>query len=107
VSNRPNKLKDQLSRLGEQQRSAGAAPAATVAVKPTDAPVPTAPRSRPRTARRRPPAAGEAWGDRVKRATFYVDRALLDELDACCEKHGMNKSEFVREAITRHLKTYR
>ena len=113
MSERPNKLKEQLARVREK-REGTAASAETALESPTfiadDAsvdPVPTKRRSRPRTAGRRRPSAGEAWDERVKRATFYVDRDLHDQLDECCDRHDLNKSEFVREAITRHLQTFR
>jgi hypothetical protein len=43
------------------------------------------------------------YADRVPRATFYIDRTILDELDAVCRERDFNKSEFVREAIVRHI----
>jgi Ribbon-helix-helix protein, copG family len=114
VTGRTNKLKEQLARVSEQRDggpavanpppAASAPGAAEEAVAQADQPER---RRRPRTAGRRRPAAGESWDERVKRATFYVDRDLLDQLDECCDRHDLNKSEFVREAIIRHLKTYR
>ena len=105
---RKNKLAEQLAKVSRSTATAAAEPeqadSATTTGADDERPEP---RRRPRTAGGRKPAVGESWDDRVKRATFYVDRALLDDLDACCDKHGLNKSEFVREAIIRHLHTYR
>jgi Ribbon-helix-helix protein, copG family len=105
MTERPNKLKEQLARV--QQAVAPASAAIVVRPEPVDDVITTEGRRRPRAAVRRRPEAGESWDDRVKRATFYVDRSLLDQLDRCCERHDLNKSEFVREAIKRHIATYR
>lgn len=104
---RSNKLAEQLAKVS--RATTAPAPPDPVVVPTTSEADGDRPelRRRPRTAGGRKPVAGESWDDRVKRATFYVDRDLLDELDACCDKHGLNKSEFVREAIIRHLQTYR
>lgn len=62
----------------------------------------------PRPARRgigRPPSrAGERWEDRVRRAAYYLDVTLLDELTAYCVRTGTNKSEVVRDALAAHLR---
>lgn len=44
------------------------------------------------------------WDERVRRATFYVDNELLEELDFHCRDNGLNKSEFVRDAIRNQLR---
>jgi Ribbon-helix-helix protein, copG family len=107
MTERPNKLKEQLARVQQAAAPSATSTAAVISGEPVDEIASSQTRRRPRPAGRRRPEAGESWDDRVKRATFYVDRALLDELDQCCERHDLNKSEFVREAITRHLQTYR
>ena len=104
---RPNKLAQQLARVTKSTEAAGDGGAERPDVQRDDRAAAVPRRQRPRTAGGRKPAAGESWDERVKRATFYVDRDLLDALDACCDEHGLNKSEFVREAIVRHLTTYR
>lgn len=110
---RPNKLAQQLAKVTKTGGTAAknaARPAAHrtqgASTSSTDQERPE-PRRRPRPAGGRKPPPGQAWDDRVKRATFYVDRELLNTLDECCDRNGLNKSEFVREAITRHLQTYR
>ena len=110
MSERPNKLKEQLARV--QQRESAAAASSTPRFQDAPPPDETQPATDDRQSRRRPaggrrPAAGQSWDDRVKRATFYVDRDLLDDLDRFCARHELNKSEVVREAIARYLKTYR
>lgn len=110
MSDRPNKLKEQLARV--QQRESAATPTSTPRVQLPQRPEDTQLTTDDRPSLRRPaggrrPAAGQSWNDRVKRATFYVDRDLLDDLDQFCARHELNKSEFVREAIARHLTTYR
>lgn len=44
------------------------------------------------------------WDERVRRATFYIDNELLEELDLHCRNNGLNKSEFVRDAIRNQLR---
>lgn len=83
-------------------------PAATSApamANEADQPAAVRPPNGPTVYRSKP--VGESWDERVKRATFYVDRALFDDLDRACRAHGLNKSEFVREALNRHLVDYR
>lgn len=46
----------------------------------------------------------ERWDERVRRATFYIDNELLEELDGHCRNNGLNKSEFVRDAIRNQLR---
>jgi len=61
--------------------------------------------ARARQARRgRPPApVGQRWEDRVRRAAYYLDVELLDQLDRYCSQTGTNKSEVVREALSAYL----
>jgi len=105
---RSNKLAEQLAKVSKSAPATAGEPdhVARPTTSRTDEEPPERWR-RSRTAGGRKPAPGQSWDDRVKRATFYVDRDLLDDLDACCDKCGLNKSEFVREAIVRHLRTYR
>lgn len=78
--------------------------AAVRQVKQSSAPPPQPPAhpvARTAPSRRRP--VGERWEDRVARATFHIDRDLLDELPAAADRAGMSKSEFVREALRRAI----
>ena len=104
MSERPNKLKEQLARV---QQTAAPSSSVVGSGASVDHDTPNQESRRRRTVGRPRPAAGESWDDRVKRATFYIDRSLLEELQRCCERHDLNKSEFVREAIVRHLDSYR
>lgn len=104
MTERQNKLAQQLAKVSQSTGPAARdVPDEQVASQPA-----ADTRRRRRTAGGRKPAPGESWDERVKRATFYVDRALLDELDAFLDaRPDLNKSEFVREAIKRHLETCR
>ena len=45
----------------------------------------------------------QRWDNRVRRATYYIDNGLLDELDEAAMRLGRNKSEIVRDALIRYL----
>lgn len=112
MAERPNKLREQLARVQRQESTAEPAERTTtstpaaIAAEALEPPAP-APERRRRRPTGRPATGPQTWDERVKRATFYIDRALLERLDECCEANDVNKSEFVREAITRHLQKYR
>ena len=61
-------------------------------------------RHRSALARRGRAARRRAGDERVRRATFYIDNELLEELDLHCRNNGLNKSEFVRDAIRNQLR---
>jgi hypothetical protein len=45
----------------------------------------------------------QRWDERVQRATFHIDVALVQRLNETAERTGISKSEIVREAILRRL----
>lgn len=89
-------LEDRLKAVKQRPRQASPAETEPERTSP-------APQSARRVGGRRPKPKGERWDDRVRRATFYIDVDLLDDLDATCTALGLNKSEVVREALRQHL----
>lgn len=85
MSNAENPM---VARLAAVKNAGAKAPAATTPSAVRPAPI-----------RRKSKEAGERWEERVARATFHIDRELLDRLPAAAEAAGMSKSEFVREAL--------
>ncbi|MFC0080940.1 ribbon-helix-helix domain-containing protein [Aciditerrimonas ferrireducens] len=48
----------------------------------------------------RPPAPpGDRWVDRIRRAAYYLDVAVLEDLEHYCARTGATKSEVVRDAL--------
>lgn len=109
-SAKTNKLQASLARVRVGDAATGAADE-----RPVSDPRPPSPSDRtveptvvePRGGRRRV-AEGERWDARNTRATFHVERALLDEIDDVVRRRPeISKSGFVNEAIRRHLADYR
>lgn len=84
-----NPMEDRLAAVRQVKQT----PAVARPAPPASSTTPTSPRRR----------VGERWEDRVARATFHIDRDLLDKLPAAAARSGMSKSEFVREALRRAI----
>ena len=102
---KPTPLEERLSRVrATGQDDPRTAVTATVEA-PDDTAAPAAadtPPARPAGGYRRR-SVEPSYAERVPRATYYIDRSILEALDEVCRSHGFNKSEFVREAIVRHM----
>lgn len=83
-----NRMEERLAQVRQQQQ-----PASVVAPPEAPAREQAAPATRPRR------TEGERWEDRFTRATFHIDRALLEDLAVAAERAGLSKSEFVRSAL--------
>jgi hypothetical protein len=102
---KPTPLEEKLSRVRASRTDEAPPPAVSDAHHANEAGAPRAAApSRPRGGYRRR-STEPSYAERVPRATFYIDRAIQEQLDAVCRQHGFNKSEFVREAIVRHMAT--